>query len=257
VTPRRSAVALATLLATLLAALPAGACAEIVALAPGEELAFALSWAGIPAGSARLAVGPRTEVGGRSAVALVADARSNKVVDAFYKVRIHAESLFDCRGRYSHRFVHRAEEGRRKRERLYTFDLEQQEVRREQTGKGIERFPLPEPVHDPFTTLYEARARPLPVGSAFQLEAFEGKRRWDVEVKVLRRERVTVPAGVFETIVVKPVLKFEGVFQQKGDVLVWLTDDERRMPVKMASEVRIGSVTAELTSFVRPGAEPR
>jgi Protein of unknown function (DUF3108) len=246
-----------TALAAGLASLAAGAglaaaCPDAPALTAGEALSYELAWSGITAGRATLTIGGRTEVGGRLAVPLVADATSSRFVDAFYKVRIHAESLLDCRGRYSHRFVHRAEEGRRRRDRVYTFDVEQQEVRREQAGEETQRFPLALPAHDPFTTLYEVRTRPLEVGRPLVLETFEGKRRWDVEVQVLRRERVTVPAGTFDTIVVRPLLSFEGVFQQKGELLVWLTDDVHRMPVKMASTVRIGSVTAELTSFVRP-----
>jgi hypothetical protein len=228
------------------------ACDAGPALAVGERLEFRLSWLGIPAGRAALTVESETEVGGRAALRLVANARSNKLVDAFYKVRVYAESLFDCGGRFSHRFLHQAEEGRRRRHRLYSFDLGRQEVRREQSGEETLRFPLPGPVQDPFTTLYEMRARSLEIGRSVFMATFEGKRLWDLEVQVLRRERVTVPAGAFETIVVKPLLRFEGVFVQKGDVLIWLTDDERRMPVRMESEVKIGSVAAELQSFVRP-----
>jgi hypothetical protein len=230
----------------------AAACPDAPALAVGESLTYDLSWGGIPAGAATLAVEGRTEAKGRLAVRLVATARSNKLVDAFYKVRVWAESVFDCAGRYSHRFEQRAQEGRRRRERLYTFDVDGQAVRREQAGEPAQLFPLLAPAHDPFTTLYEMRTRPLEVNVPVYLEAFEGRRRWDVEVQVLRRERVKVAAGSFDTIVIKPILKFEGVFVQKGDLYVWLTDDERRMPVKMESEVRIGAVTAELASFVRP-----
>lgn len=250
---RALAAASALAAAWLAAPAPAAACGDSPALAVGERLEFGLSWLGIPAGRASLAVESRAEAGGREALRLVARARSNKVLDVFYKVRVYAESVFDCAGRFSHRFVHQAEEGRRRRYRVYTFDLASHEVRREQLGEEALAFPLPRPVQDPFTTLYEIRARSLEIGRSVFMETFEGKRLWDLEVQVLRRERVRVPAGTFDTIVVKPLLRFEGVFVQKGDVLVWLTDDERRMPVRMESEVRIGSVAADLRSFARPG----
>lgn len=233
-------------------AAPAAACVESRAVAVGETLSYDLSWAGIPGGRATITVEPPVAVAGRSALKLVATAASNKLVDAFYKVRVRVESLWDCEGRYSVLFHHTGQEGRRRRDRKYVFDLAGQEVRREWAGDPVERFPLLLPVQDPFSILFDARTRPLEVGRPVMLEAFEGRRRWDVEVQVLRRERVTVPAGAFDTIVVKPHLKFEGVFQQKGDVVVWLTDDDRRMPVRMESRVKIGHVAAELTSFVRP-----
>ncbi len=228
---------------------PAVACPESPALPVGERLAFHISWFGIPAGRATLAIEERVEVGGRLAVRIVSTAESNTFVDVFYKVRDRAESLFDCQGRYSHRFLLRSREGKRRRERDYTFDLVQQEVRLEQSGTELRRFPLAGPVQDPLSSLYAARTQPLEVGRPIFLSAFEGGRRWDLEVRVLRRERITVPAGSFDTLVVKPLLKFEGVFQQKGEVVIWLTDDARRMPVRMESEVKIGSVAAELTSY--------
>lgn len=246
----RAIAALAAVL--LLAAAEAAACVESRAIAVGEALDYELSWAGIPGGRATIAVEPEVAHAGRQVLRLVATARSNSFIDVFYKVRVRVESLWDCEGRYSHLFHQTGQEGRRKRDRRYVFDLAQQEVRREWAGDPVERFPLLSPVQDPFSILFEARVRALEVGRSIHLEAFEGRQRWDVEVQVLRRERVTVPAGTFETIVVKPILTFEGVFQQKGDVVVWLTDDERRMPVRMESKVRIGHVAAELTSLVRP-----
>ncbi len=240
------------LAACLGAAAPAWGCVESRAVAVGETLHYDISWAGISGGQATIAVEAPATYQGRRVLRLVATARSNKLVDAFYKVRVRVESLWDCEGRYSLLYTHKGREGRRVRDRRYVFDLPQQEVRREWVGDPVERFPLLLPVQDPFSILFEARTQALEIGRTFTLEAFEGRRRWDVEVQVLRRERVTVPAGTFETIVVKPLLKFEGVFQQKGDVVVWLTDDDRRMPVKMESKVRIGHVAADLTSFVRP-----
>ena len=45
---------------------------------------------------------------------------------------------------------------------------------------------------------------------------------------------------------VEPLLKGEGIFKQKGRLLVWLTDDEYKFPVQMTSEVAVGHITTEL-----------
>jgi len=66
-------------------------------------------------------------------------------------------------------------------------------------------------------------------------------------VKVLRREEIVTPVGRFKTIVVHPLLKSEGIFARTGDMFIWLTDDERRIPVQMKSKVIVGSITATLT----------
>jgi hypothetical protein len=67
-----------------------------------------------------------------------------------------------------------------------------------------------------------------------------------VEVQVLKKERVSVPAGTFDTVVVKPILKSEGIFLRKGDVYIWLTDDDKKIPVKMKSKVKVGAINAVL-----------
>jgi len=51
-----------------------------------------------------------------------------------------------------------------------------------------------------------------------------------------------VPAGTFDCIVVEPALKFEGLFQQKGKVTIWLTDDEHRVPVLIKTQIVIGTI---------------
>jgi hypothetical protein len=62
----------------------------------------------------------------------------------------------------------------------------------------------------------------------------------------LRREEVRTPLGKFKTIMVKPLLKAEGFFARTGDVTIWVTDDERRIPVKMTTKVKLGKITATL-----------
>jgi len=78
------------------------------------------------------------------------------------------------------------------------------------------------------------------------VNVLDGKKLRRIEIRVLHRERVKVPAGEFDTLVVEPMVAPEGVFEGKRGVRIWLTDDERRIPVKAQTKVRLGSVTAVL-----------
>jgi hypothetical protein len=73
-----------------------------------------------------------------------------------------------------------------------------------------------------------------------------------MEVRVLGRETVKTPAGKFKCVVLEPLLKAGGIFKNKGRLVIWLTDDERRIPVLMKSKVMIGSVKVVLRE-IRPG----
>jgi len=67
------------------------------------------------------------------------------------------------------------------------------------------------------------------------------------------RERVKVPAGEFDCLVVEPVLEGEGLFQHEGKLTIWMTDDARKMPVLMKTKVKVGSIDASLREY-RSGA---
>jgi hypothetical protein len=79
------------------------------------------------------------------------------------------------------------------------------------------------------------------------MDVLSGDKVYPLEVKVKKRERIKVPAGKFDTILVEPLLRAPGIFVAKGKKLeVWLTDDPRRLPVRLRTEVFIGHVSAEL-----------
>jgi hypothetical protein len=86
----------------------------------------------------------------------------------------------------------------------------------------------------------------LKVGKSVFINIFDNKKVWKTEVQVLRKERIRVPAGEFNTIVVKPILKSEGIFLKTGDIYIWATDDDVKLPVKLKSKAVIGSFTAVL-----------
>jgi len=65
-------------------------------------------------------------------------------------------------------------------------------------------------------------------------------------VLVHGREKVEVPAGSFSCLIIEPVLKGEGLFQQKGRLRIWVTDDERKLPVLMKTEILIGTIDVKL-----------
>lgn len=63
------------------------------------------------------------------------------------------------------------------------------------------------------------------------------------------KETVTVEAGTFNCVMVEPLVVEGGLFKSEGSIIIWLTDDEVKMPVKVKSKVIIGSIDAELTKF--------
>ena len=68
-------------------------------------------------------------------------------------------------------------------------------------------------------------------------------------IKVLRKERIEVPAGQFDAIVVQPVIKTSGIFSENGHAEIWLSDDENRIMLQMKSGLSFGSLNLYLKSY--------
>src|SRR5206468_12419977 len=93
------------------------------------------------------------------------------------------------------------------------------------------------------------------VGQTYQFARCCGAERSPVAVRVLRRERVRVPAGELCAIGVQPIIKTKGIFSEGGRAEVWLSDDADRIMVQMKSKLSFGSLNLYLTSYQR-GAAP-
>ncbi|MBI3539470.1 MAG: DUF3108 domain-containing protein, partial [Candidatus Eisenbacteria bacterium] len=92
---------------------------------------------------------------------------------------------------------------------------------------------------------------PLPLGGSMVFDYHASRKSQPLEVKVLGRQRVETPAGTFDCVVIEPILKAGGIFKNSGRLVIWLTDDDRRIPVMMKSKVTIGSISCVLTQIRR------
>lgn len=78
---------------------------------------------------------------------------------------------------------------------------------------------------------------------------FADGKLYPLKIIVHAKEKVTVPAGVFSCYKVEPLLQSEGIFRQKGRLIIWLTDDNHRLPVKMTSKISIGNIGTNLETY--------
>ena len=233
------------LLAALLHLLAVSARAQQVP----EKLTYDLSWMGIPVGTAMQEI---TEEGNSRRI--VSLARSNDWLSAFYPIEDRTESRLKKEGPFpgaSCYFRMLFKEGSRTRDRELVFDQDRHIARyRDRLGTERRQIPIVANTYDIYASFYYVRFQPLEVGKSLYVHVVDGKDLEQVEVRVLRRETVRVPVGEFRTILVQPMVKSEGVFEGKGGALIWLTDDPRRIPVKVETKVRVGSVTAVLTGGI-------
>lgn len=167
-----------------------------------------------------------------------------------FRVDDRMESWIDTRSLSSLRFRQEMSEGSHQRERAFEIFPERREF---VEGDTPAQPSVAEPLDDG-SFLYFVRTIPLEVGREYVFERYFRPDRNPVRIQVLRKERIRVPAGEFETIVIRPIIKARGVFSENGKAEIWLTDDDSRLMVQMKSQMKLGSLSLYLRSYTPPSA---
>ena len=211
----------------------------------GERAEYSVKFGFIPAGTGSMEVLPMDTIRGietwHTLFRVKGGVPGFRVLDRF-------ESWMDTRTLASLRHRQELSEGSKERERQFEIFPDR--------GVYIEDTKDPAPTVtvplDDGSFLYFLRTVPLEVGKEYSFDRYFRPDRNPVRIQVLRRERVSVPAGTFDAVVIRPIIKTRGVFAENGRAEVWLTDDANRLMVQMKTHLRFGSLNLYLKSYSRP-----
>jgi hypothetical protein len=206
-----------------------------------ENLSYDIYWLGIYVGNAVLEA-----VNDKGTLHITSRINSTPFISTFYTVEDYAESLIRD-GRSIH-FRIKQREGRYKSDKETIFDVSNKKVIYFDYLKNKKKeYDIDSVIWDVISGFYYLRTLPLVIGKVVYIDIFDSNKLLKAEVSVLRKEKIKVSGiGEVATVVVKPDLKSEGLFHRKGDIFIWFTDDEKRIPVKVETKVPIGKVVAEL-----------
>jgi Protein of unknown function (DUF3108) len=203
-----------------------------VALLPGEKLEYDVSLGGIGVGRGSMELVGYDTVRGHRVLHSVFRVNGGIL---WYKVDDVLESRFDPTTMISYRFVQRINEVNYHRLRVYDFYPES--AMYVQEGKP-QQPSVKEPLDDG-AFFYFVRTVPLVIGETYSFERYFLPDRNPVIVKVLRRDTITVKAGRFPAIVIRPIIKSGGLFAEGGEATMWLSDDDRHMLVQMKVKTKV------------------
>ncbi len=228
----------------------------------GEKLSFDLRWGVMGVGEAHLSARAPVMAAGEEAWHLVSEAVSASWIDSFFKVRDRNDAWLAVSDHRSLGYSKDIREGSWRLKEWVYFDYSSMTFTGQRSKKDAEPYAvggaLPGRVNDILSALYAARVMPLEPGSVYSMDV-NTRKNWKLDIAVVRREKIKTALGRKKCLVVEPRVGEEGIFvAKKGKrLLVWLTDDELKVPVLLKAEVFIGAVTAELKSrSVAPPAAP-
>ena len=217
-----------------------------VPFGPGERLEYDVKFGAIRVGNAHMEVVGMDNLRGRPAWHTAFWVQGGNFL---YRVNDVYESWIDAETLSSLRFVQELEEGGKKIERRYEIYPERAVFVQTSKKPLKEEKSVSQPLDDG-SFLYFIRTIPLVVGQTYDFDRYFRPDRNPVRIRVLRKERIRVPAGTFDAIVVQPVIKTKGIFSENGHAEVWLSDDDRHIMLQLKSRLSFGSLNLYLKSYI-------
>jgi hypothetical protein len=96
------------------------------------------------------------------------------------------------------------------------------------------------------TALYLLRAQPMKVGQKICLEAYGGRKMWKVDGAIAARETIDTPLGRFPTVRIDMAATRIDDANIRRAAHVWISDDDRRLPLVALGEARGKTIRAQL-----------
>ena len=213
----------------------------------GEKLTFNINYGFVTAGVAIMQIPEFQKISGRETFHIDFKVNTTSTFDLFYKVRDRYSTYLDVEGMFPWRFEQHIREGSYTRDFSAFFDQRRGRVF---TSEGS--YKTVKNVLDIISAFYFVRTADFKLynpGDTLHLHNFYKDKTFSLDVIYRGKESVEVDAGTFNCIIVEPRIKQGGLFKSEGSILVWLTDDEIKMPVRVKSKIVIGSILADLTKY--------
>jgi hypothetical protein len=219
----------------------------------GEKAVYRGSWNGLfSVATAEIYTVPAV-VGDRRVYNVRVEAKTSKVLDLIWKMRDTVRSSFDAKALAPFSFSFHQRENSRiiDTEASYDPSTKRWVVNRQQVGKRKKSYEFDsQNTLDPLTAVYLARSLEFKPGDRLYFKIFGGRYRYLLELHIERKEPVTLASGrTVEAYRVIPRLQNitkRGYAERLNEAVIWISADERRIPVKLSSKIVFGSVQVDL-----------
>jgi hypothetical protein len=218
----------------------------------GEKLYYEINFSFITAAEAFLTISPSPfNYNNREVFEITLEVNSRSAFEHIYKVRDNYKTFIDSKGIFPWRFEQHIRESNYKRDFEATFIQESSKVYTKINFTEDKSYNVPLYIQDLISSFYYARTldwKTKNTGDILIIPTFIDNKTIPLEVRFEGREEVEVPAGEFRTFIVRPMLK-EGFTTKTSDIYIFLSDDERKIPVKVKLKIVVGAIVAELVSY--------
>ena len=216
----------------------------------GERAVYKASWNGIPVATTVIATTSQL-IGGKKFYNVRVEAKTSPILDLFWKMRDTITSTIEAKPLAPTRFTFSQRENLKVIDTEAKFDRTAKKwsvYRDERTEVKKYEFDQPPNTIDPITAVYLARSQDFKIGDHLYFNIFGGKYRYLLDLEVERREKIQIASGSVDAFKIVPRIKNvmkEGYAERMNEASVWISADERRIPVMLSSRIFVGSIYIE------------
>ncbi|MDA3814066.1 MAG: DUF3108 domain-containing protein [Candidatus Cloacimonetes bacterium] len=224
---------------------------QLFAFEIGERLTFKIKYGIIRAGEATLQINSHIYKDSTECYIIESLAKTNSFFDNIYKVRDKIESIWDKNKLVTRRFTKKLQEGSYRQYRIHFYYPEQNFTIYTKFGRKTKKFKekrmdIPTNTQDILSAMYYLRLQEFAVGDTLTINVTSDGINYPADVIVHRKEKIETIFGDRKCFIVEPIIEGEAIFKQTGEIYIWLTADEYKIPVKMSSKIVFGSFKAIL-----------
>lgn len=222
-----------------------------------EKLIYDVSWTGgIKIGELHLEVTELPEVAEGYQIKTTVTTK-NGAVNLIYPIKdVHITKVRGPNRLPYHYEIWQKEGYRYKAHRVIEYDQEQGAIRYMKNDKLAVEYSIDGETNNEFSSFFNSRLMPFEIGGKFVVPTFADKKRVEVIVHAVAQKKFAATIlGPVTTFAIMPVMTFKGLYDKKGDTVIWYTDDECRVPVRINSKIIIGSLTADLVAYENPACK--
>ncbi len=216
----------------------------------GEQIQYTVRWQMLEAGKAIFKVNNFARIDGEDAYHFSLEVKSTRFIDMIYKIRDRLEGFTDKQFSQSQLYK-KTQSGRDKKQVVVLFDWKEKTATYSNFGGERDPIEIPFETFDPVSAFYKMRSLDFEKDQTPSFSVSDGKKKFIQTGKVIRKEKITVPSGTYETYLISPqVNHFSGVFEKSENptVKLWVTADKKKIPVRIKVQVFIGSIIFDLVS---------
>lgn len=209
------------------------------------------------AGTLSLKIDPMVEVNGRKSYQFVTSVKSSPWFSSYYSVDDKAVALVDYDLLIPRVFSLHIKESAQLREVRSFFDFDSGKANyweKKVTEKsGVEEKKLQWEIlpfsQNVYSAMYYLRIFQWEVGQEYSFRVSDEAENLVFKAKVLARETLKTELGPKVAIKIKPEFTVKGAFKPVGDIYIWISDDDRKMVLKIECKIKIGSLVSEVAKI--------